>query len=88
MTNQAASDHRLQVLGRHLIHTDTALSTEEHPGQPTDTDSTIRHSLNALSVQPTAAGGVQRELQLLLEHDCHAERDDMKRRLDTELFVP
>ena len=86
MTNQPASQ-RLQVLGRHLgLSSDTAPSTEDHPVQPTDTHCT----LGVLSMEPTAAAasGVQRELQLLLEHDCHAERDDMKRRLDTELWVP
>ena len=45
-----------------------------------------------LWASPTAAtggaSGVQRELQLLLEHDCHTERENMKTLLDTELFVP
>lgn len=41
-----------------------------------------------LEAQPTSTPAVQRELQLLLEHDSHGERAKMKDLLNTELFVP
>lgn len=37
----------------------------------------------------SAAGGqVQHEIQMLLEHDSHAERQKMKDLMNTDLFTP
>lgn len=48
--------------------------------------------LGALSLEPTAStatSALQHELQMLLEHDSHAERQRMKELMATgDLFVP
>lgn len=45
--------------------------------------------LASLSLEPTsAAGGVEAELQRLLEHDSYAERERMKELTRQELFTP
>lgn len=36
----------------------------------------------------TSSSSVQREIQLLLEHDSHAERQAMKDLMKDDLFIP
>lgn len=56
-----------------------ALRQQLAPSEPT-------REMAGLSLAPTSA--VQHELQLLLEHDSHAERERMKALMAGELFVP
>lgn len=46
---------------------------------------------STVSMAPTSSPAqkkVQREIQLLLEHDNHKERDAMKALMKSDLFVP
>ena len=71
-----ASARRIAVLGTHLS------------AVPSDTEDAPALDGVSLSTTAAASGGVQAELQHLLEHDSHAERAKMKDLLRQELFVP
>lgn len=83
------AEKRLSLLGQHLV---PGKVSEQAAGAPDGTSEGLEGAMSGLSLAPTSAGdaALQQELQLLLEHDSHAERQNMKDLIarHSELFTP
>ncbi|KAL4447754.1 hypothetical protein ABPG75_004973 [Micractinium tetrahymenae] len=83
------AEKRLSLLGQHLVPEGVS---ERAAGASEGTCEGLDAAASCLSLEPTSAGdaALQKELQLLLEHDSHAERQNMKDLIarHSELFTP
>lgn len=93
-TMTGAAERRLAALREHLRSDTTKTLVEQAATEGLGSVSLADHGNercegDALSQEPTSASsGLQREIQLLLEHDSHAEREKLKELCRGELFTP
>lgn len=83
------AEKRISLLGQHFVPDRVS---EQAVGGPDGRSEGLDGSMSGLSLETTSAGdaALQQELQLLLEHDSHVERQNMKDLIarNSELFTP